>query len=101
VRASWNLRRRFTESTLIHSDLIADLNIDDTDDLRLDFKNALSISINSKFAFEPSLQLAWRNLPALKEVDLFNPDGTLTGRSVRTRLKKLDTFFNVALVVTL
>jgi hypothetical protein len=101
VRASWNLRRRFTESTRIQSDLIADLNIDETDDLRLDFKNALSISINSKFAFEPSLQLAWRNLPALKEVDLFEPDGTPTGRSVRTRLKKLDTFFNVALVVTL
>lgn len=101
VRASWNLRRRFTSSTRLQSDLVADLNIEDTRDLRFDFKNALSIAINSSLAFEPSLQLLWRNLPALKQVALFELDGTDTGRTVRTRLKKLDTFFNVALVVTL
>jgi putative salt-induced outer membrane protein YdiY len=101
VRASWNLRRRFTASTRLQSDLISDLNIEDTDDIRVDFKNALSIGINSTFAFEPSLQLVWRNLPALKQIDLFAPDGEDTGRTVRARLRKLDSFFNVALVVTL
>lgn len=101
VRASWNLMRQFTASTRLQSDLISDLNIDDTDDIRVDFKNALSIGINSTFAFEPSLQLVWRNLPALKQIDLFAPDGEDTGRTVRTPLRKLDTFFNVALVVTL
>jgi putative salt-induced outer membrane protein YdiY len=101
VRASWNLRRQFTENTGLQSDLISDLNIDETDDIRVDFKNALSIGINSTFAFEPSLQLVWRNLPALKEIDLFGPGGEDTGLTVRTRLRKLDTFFNVALVVTL
>ena len=101
LRASWELERQFTGTTRLQSDLIADLNIDDTDDLRFDFKNALSIAINSAFAFEPSLQLVWRNLPALKQVDLFNLDGTPTGESVITPLGKLDTFFNVALVLTL
>jgi hypothetical protein len=101
IRASWNLRRRFTGSTRLESDVVADLNIEETEDIRFDFKNALSIAINSSLAFEPSLQLLWRNEPALKQVSLFEPDGSDTGRTVRTRLKKLDTFFNVALVVTL
>jgi len=101
VRASWNLRRRFTQSTKFDSNLTADLNLDETDDLRVNFKNALSIAINSSLAFEPSLELGWRNLPALKQVELFNPDGSPAGTTVRTPLRKLDTFFNVALVVTL
>jgi hypothetical protein len=101
IRASWTLMRTFTASTKLESSLVADLNIENTDDLRVDFKNALSIAINNSLAFEPSLQLQWRNDPALKQIDLFAPDGTPTGRKVRTPLRKLDSFFNVALVVTL
>lgn len=101
VRASWNLRRRFTDSTRGESSMIADLNIDDTDDVRFDLKNSLSIAINSSLAFEPSLELIWRNLPALKQVDLYDLDGSPTNTTVRTPLRKLDSFFNVALVVTL
>jgi len=101
VRASWNLMRRFTTSTRFTSLLTADINIDNTDDLRADFRNSLSIAINKSLAFEPSLKLLWRNDPALKSIDLFTPAGTPTGDKVVAPLEKLDTFFTVALVVTL
>lgn len=101
IRASWNLTRQFTVSTRFTSTLIADLNADNTDDVRADFRNALSIAINRSLAFEPSLKLLWRNDPALKGIDLFTSAGEPTGDKVLVPLEKLDTFFTVALVVTL
>jgi putative salt-induced outer membrane protein YdiY len=101
LRVSYDLMRQLTTSTKFESALITDLNIDNTDDVRADFSNALSISINSVFAFKPALQLLWRNDPALTAIDLFANDGTPTGQTVLTPLQKLDSFLNLALVVTL
>jgi putative salt-induced outer membrane protein YdiY len=101
LRVSYDLMRQLTASTRFESGLITDLNIDNTDDLRADFTNALSIAINSMFAFKPSLQLSWRNNPALTQVDLFAANGTPTGDKVLVPLQKLDSFINLALVVTL
>ena len=81
--------------------LIADWNLDNTDDIRLDLTNALSIAISSALALKPSLQLLWRNDPALTEVALVESDGTPTGESVRVALEKLDSFFTLALVLKL
>jgi len=72
-----------------------------TDDVRADFTNSLSIAINSMFAFKPSLQLSWRNDPALTQIDLFAANGAPTGEKVLVPLQKLDSFINLALVVTL
>ena len=68
-------------------------------DLRVDFTNALSVSISSKLALKPSWQLLWRNDPALSEVPLFATDGTDLGTNVLVPLQKLDSIFKLALVV--
>jgi len=101
VRASYELNRSLTASTDFESELFADWNLDETDDVRVDWRNALPVSINSRFSLQPSLRLLWRNQPALASVDLFEVGGTPTGEKVLAPLEELDTFFTLALVVTL
>ncbi|UCC75060.1 MAG: DUF481 domain-containing protein [Gemmatimonadota bacterium] len=101
LRLSYGLWWKLTDSTDFESKLVGDWNLDNTDDIRFDFTNALPIAISSKLAFKPSLQLLWRNEPSLTEVDLEAADGTPTGETVLTPLEKLDSFFTLALVVKL
>jgi putative salt-induced outer membrane protein YdiY len=101
VRFSADLMRTLTATTKWESILISDLNLDETDDVRVDFVNALSLSISSRLGLKPSLQVQWRNQPALTELDLFTSSGQATTQSVRVPLEKMDTFFTLALVVTL
>lgn len=101
VRANYEYWRQLTGSSEMESGLVADLNLDDTEDLRLEWTNSLAVSINSVLALKPSLQLTWRNQPALAEVPLVSITGVETGDTVRAPLKKLDTQFRLALVVTL
>ena len=87
-----------TASTNFESTLVADFNLDNTDDIRLDWYNGLPIDISSVLAFKPSLRLQWRNDPALQAVPLFDaPGGAETG-VVLAPLNKLDTFFNLSLL---
>jgi putative salt-induced outer membrane protein YdiY len=72
---------------------------EDGQDLRVDFTNALSVAISSKLALKPSLQILWRNDPALTEVPLFASDGTATGENVVVPLQRMDSIFKLALVV--
>jgi putative salt-induced outer membrane protein YdiY len=100
VRFSYDLWTRLTSSTEFLSVLIADLNLDDTDDLRFDVVNALPVAISSRLQFKPSLQLMWRNRPSLTEVALTPPAGqTADTPTVTIPLQKLDSIFKVALVV--
>lgn len=101
VRASWEYWNQLTESTELESTLVGDLNLDDSDDVRVDFRNALAVAINESLALKPSLQLLWRNAPALAEVALFAPDGEPLDEVVRVPLEELDAFFRLALVVKL
>jgi putative salt-induced outer membrane protein YdiY len=101
VRFSWDLLWTLTGTTKFESVLIGDLNIDNTEDLRFDFTNGLPVSISSVVALKPSLQLLWRNEPALTEIDLFTSAGGSTGSKVLVPLEKLDSFFTMALVITL
>ena len=87
-----------TSSTNLESTMIADLNLDNTDDIRLDWYAGLPIDISSVLAFKPSIRLLWRNDPALQVVPLFDaPGGTETG-AVFTPLNKLDSYFNLSLL---
>jgi hypothetical protein len=101
LRAGWEYWLKATESTEFESLVVTDLNLSETDDVAIDFTNSLIVSINSKLALKPSLQLLWRNQPALAAVDLFAPSGTPRDVVVTTPLEKLDTFFKLALVVTI
>lgn len=101
LRLAYDFWYNLTASTQFESIFIADLNLDNTDDIRFDFYNALPIKISEVFTLKPSLQLLWRNEPSLTEIDLFANDGTPTGSKVLTPLKNLDTLFSLALVVNL
>lgn len=99
VRLSYDFWWKLTASTEFTSVLIVDWNMDNTDDVRIDFTNALPIAISETLSLKPSLQLIWRNDPALTKVELQAPDGTPTGMIVFAPLQKLDTLFSLTLVV--
>ncbi len=102
VRAAYDLWHRVSSTTEFTSGLVADLNLDNTDDVRLNFMAALPVAISSRLALKPSIQLLWQNDPALTEVSLF-PDAS-GGASIGTvlvPLQKLDSFFTLAIVVKL
>ncbi len=101
LRLGYDFDHRLTDSTRFLSVLIADLNLDNTDDVRLDWFNALPISISNKLELKPSLQLLWRNEPSLTSIPLLDADGANTGQSVTAQLEKLDSIFTLALVVKL
>jgi len=101
VRFAYDFWYNLTASTQFESIFIADWNLDNTDDIRFDFYNALPIKISEVFTLKPSLQLLWRNEPSLTEIDLFAIDGTPTGSKVLTPLKNMDSLFSLTLVVNL
>ena len=101
VRFAYDFWYNLTSSTDFESIFILDWNLDNTDDVRTDFYNALPIKISEIFTLKPSLQLLWRNDPSLTEVDLFASDGTPVGEKVLIPLKKLDSLFSLTLVVNL
>ena len=99
IRLSYDLGWTVSASTEFQSGLIGDWNLDNTDDIRLDWTNSLPVAISGALSLKPSLKLAWRNQPSLAEVGLVAADGTPTGETVLVPLEKLDTFFTLALVV--
>jgi putative salt-induced outer membrane protein YdiY len=110
VRLQFDLAWKPTGSTEFTSDFIGDWmfskdadapanDLEEGQDLRVDFTNALSVAISSKLALKPSWQILWRNDPALTEVPLFDTGGTDTGETVLVPLQRLDSVFKLALVV--
>jgi len=100
VRFGYELWRRLSENAVFESELVADLNLKETDDRRFDLDNSMTVDINEVIALKPSLRFSWRNLPALRAVPLFTPGGEDTGTTVQSPLRKLDTLFRLALVLT-
>jgi putative salt-induced outer membrane protein YdiY len=98
LRLGYELAWNVSASAEFESTLLADWNLNNTDDVRLDFSNELPISISDLFSLKPSVELLWRNAPALTEVPLFDSSGTATGETVVTPLQKLDTLFTLAVV---
>lgn len=101
ARLGWEYWNQLTGTSSFDSQLLVDLNLADTGDVRYDLTNALSVNVSEKLALKPSLQFIYRTLPSLTAVPLFAPGGDETGETVLTELDKLDTFFRLALVLTL
>jgi len=99
VRLGYELWREVSDNTVFESGLIADLNLKETEDRRVDLDNSLTVDVNDAIALKPSLRFSWRNLPALRDVPLFTTGGDDTGTVVTAPLKKLDTLFRLALVL--
>ena len=100
VRFAYDFWYNLTASTQFESIFIADWNLDNTDDIRFDFYNALPIKISEVFTLKPSLQLLWRNEPSLTEIDLQDSQAQKIG-TVLVPLKNLDSLFSLTLVVNL
>jgi hypothetical protein len=85
------------------STLVLDENLQQTEDLRANWQNALSMSLNRKLALKVSLQFAYDNLPQLVEFPLFTrlPNGSLVETQIQIpgEADKLDTTLSVSLVI--
>jgi putative salt-induced outer membrane protein YdiY len=98
VRLGYDFLWKLTATTEFASLFIADWNLDNTDDIRIDCRNELPVSISDNLKFKPSLQFLWRADPALAAVDLYDTGGTPAGTRVLVPLEELDTIFTVSLV---
>ena len=97
-RAGWDLRQQlFHEHDLPHT-LIADENLEDTDDLRVDAQSACRWRCRRSSASRSNWRLLWDNQPALAEYDLYTPGRHDTGLTVVAPYKELDQGFSVSLV---
>jgi putative salt-induced outer membrane protein YdiY len=85
------------------STLIVDENLQNTDDIRANWQNALSMALNQKLALKVSLQFAYDNLPQFVEFPLFTrlPNGSLAETQIKIpgAAEKLDTTLSVSLVI--
>jgi putative salt-induced outer membrane protein YdiY len=98
ARFGYDFWWKLTSTTEFTSLFIADWNLDNTDDVRIDCKNELPVSVSDHFKLKAGLQLLWRNAPALTSVAVFDTDGVPVGDSVLVPLGELDTIFTVSLV---
>ena len=72
--------------------LVVDENLNDTEDLRADWTNSLTVAMSERLALKTSLQVLFDNQPSLTAVPLGDSE-------VLTPLDKVDSIFTVALVV--
>jgi putative salt-induced outer membrane protein YdiY len=100
-RLGYDLNAKLSGTTDFESTLIADFNLDNSDDIRLDWYNGLPVGISETLLLKPAVRMLWRNQPSLTTVDLYDDTGKLTEHTVATPLKDLDTIFTLALVVKL
>lgn len=99
LRLSYDYLRKLTGTTTFISALILDENLEETDDVRTDWVNAVTVAVTKKVGLKVSLRLLADNLPSLVPVPLQFPRGVPTGESVLLPAEKLDTIFTVALVL--
>jgi putative salt-induced outer membrane protein YdiY len=96
LRLGYDLKAKLSSSTDFESVLVADWNLDNSDDVRVDWYNALPVGISETLLLKPAVQMMWRNQPSLTNVPLEGTD-----LEVPTPLNELDTIFTLALIVKL
>jgi len=101
LRLGYNFWWNLSSSTDFTSEFVGDLNLDNTEDIRVDLLFTLPVSISDQLALKPAYRLLWRNEPALASVPLFTSTGIDTGENVLVPLEELDTIFTLALVVNI
>ncbi len=99
LRISSDYRRQMTENTEWRSNLVLDGNGDDPSDVRADWTNSMSVSMNEHLGLKTSLRTTFDNEPALRRVPLRSPEGEKAGAVLVPR-DELDRVFTIALVVT-
>ncbi len=100
-RVSVDAAKELTETARFQSQMVMNSSFSEPDDVRLDWGNSLSVSINDALALKTSLQLIWDNVPALLSVPLETSGGVPTGTTVLTPSEKLDSVVTFTLVIRL
>lgn len=98
-RVSVDAARTLTETARLQSQLVMNSSFSETDDVRLDWANSLSVAISEALQLKTSVQLLWDNRPALLSVPLETTGGTPTGTTVLTPSEKLDSVVTFTLVI--
>jgi putative salt-induced outer membrane protein YdiY len=99
ARLGWDFRQKLFSNTTFTHTLLADENLESTDDLRVDANFGVHVAMSSKLGLKVNWRLLWDNQPALAEYDLFSPGvGGNTGLKVFAPYKELDQGFSVSLV---
>ncbi len=99
LRVSSEYSRQVTDNTEWRSNLVLDGNGDDPSDVRADWTNSMSVTMNEHLGLKTSFRTTFDNQPALRRVPLQSPGGERTGTVLVPR-HELDRVFTVALVVT-
>ena len=92
LRATVEFFRSVTSTTDVSSLLVLDENLNETDDLRAEWTNSVTVAISENLALKASHQVLYDNLPALVDVPLGSG-------SVLVPLEKADHTLTLALVV--
>lgn len=98
ARLGWDFRQKLFEGTTFTHTLIADENLEATDDLRVDAQLGVQVAMTKGLGLKVNWRLLWDNLPALAEVPLVGSGGAPTGLTVLAPYKELDQSFSVSLV---
>ncbi len=101
ARLTAEAKRPINPSTDYESALVVDNSFENSDDLRADWINSLTIALSERLAFKTSLQLLFDNEPSQLSVPLFDTAGTPTGSNVLTPGEKIDSILTLTLVIKL
>jgi putative salt-induced outer membrane protein YdiY len=100
ARLGWDFQQKLFQNTTFSHSLLADENLEQTEDLRLDAQFGLHVAMSSRLGLKVNWRLLWDNQPAFAEFPLFTPGGVDTGLKVLAPYKELDQGFSVSLVFT-
>lgn len=99
VRLGYQYERQITPTTTFGSALLADANLDETSDYRLDSENWIQVSMTDRLALKVGLQALYDGEPSRVAVTLFDEAGEPTGATGLATLEELDLLWTAALVV--
>jgi hypothetical protein len=100
ARLTLDFEKRFGDrlQNQFTSNFIGDENLQDTDDLRVNWQNALAVSMNQRLALKFGVGLLYDHQPALVKVPLFTLNGAEAGQ-VEARAKDLDLQVTASIVI--
>jgi putative salt-induced outer membrane protein YdiY len=100
VRLTLDGEKRFGDrlQNQFTSNLVADENVQDTEDLRFNWQNALAVAMNQRLALKFGVGLVYDNQPQLVDVPLLNVNGVEIGQ-VEARAKELDIAVTASIVI--
>ena len=98
VRFASDFSIKFGESTTYDNDFVVFDNVSDLDDFNFRMDNGLAVSMSEALALKLGLTFLYDNIPALREIALFDLAGTPIG-TVIVENDELDTILTVSLVV--